>query len=533
VERRLFGAQSARKAPTYYELYDLISLQFPRVKMFGQAPFVGYTVADFAPDGDPAVSVDTSLLPSSEEPEHYVAIASERPVVLDPYAVIELPVSALGLSSDEAYSDRAPTIAPGPTLRASLEPRPPTPEEIALTEAQARLTLANAEMESLREKVKDAERRAHEGTLVAARFAELEAELEPLKIRLRQTESRAGDAHVRGERLTHQVRDLEEELARQRDRGTKLSKQLDDERRLKQKAELDLGMLRNKPEIAGAKDRIAELQAELEATKGRLAELELEGAQTLRRRELPALEDEAKRAADDERFAELERALDDAERALQGATDARDEARARVAELVASADRLPILEAELDAAERGRRAALADVRSLEAQLAEREAEVDAALGRAGELEQQLEAELARGTDAAEIAAAAAEEATRLEAQVVERAQVVAQLQRDLREAERIGRDLVSELESASNERDASAGTSQLAARLDSLAAIAAKAQADLEAAKWRITQLERDAADSATRLDPSRAQAELERALAAAHEEIAALRSGATTNGSA
>ena len=35
---------------TYYELYDLVSLQFPVVRMLGQAPFRGYTIADFAPD---------------------------------------------------------------------------------------------------------------------------------------------------------------------------------------------------------------------------------------------------------------------------------------------------------------------------------------------------------------------------------------------------------------------------------------------------------------------------------------------------
>ena len=33
--------------------------------MVGQAPFVGYTVADFAPGGEPEVSVDTSLLAAS------------------------------------------------------------------------------------------------------------------------------------------------------------------------------------------------------------------------------------------------------------------------------------------------------------------------------------------------------------------------------------------------------------------------------------------------------------------------------------
>src|ERR1700679_3953821 len=69
------GADGKAVGPLgYYELFDLVSLQFAKVRMIGQAPFVGYTVADFAPSGEPEVSVDTSLLASSEEPEHFLAI---------------------------------------------------------------------------------------------------------------------------------------------------------------------------------------------------------------------------------------------------------------------------------------------------------------------------------------------------------------------------------------------------------------------------------------------------------------------------
>src|SRR5580704_5844068 len=94
----------------YYELYDLVSLQFAKVRMIGQAPFVGYTVAEFAPDGEPEVSVDTSLLASSEEPEHFLAIASDRPVTLEAYSVIELPwrdVADAFASGEDALPGRA------------------------------------------------------------------------------------------------------------------------------------------------------------------------------------------------------------------------------------------------------------------------------------------------------------------------------------------------------------------------------------------------------------------------------------------
>ena len=84
------SAGPGETVPTYYELFDLASLQFAKVRMIGQAPFVGYTVADFAPNGDPDVSVDTSLLASSEEPEHFIAIASDRALSLDPFTVVDL-----------------------------------------------------------------------------------------------------------------------------------------------------------------------------------------------------------------------------------------------------------------------------------------------------------------------------------------------------------------------------------------------------------------------------------------------------------
>src|SRR5262249_36481061 len=76
--RLVVAKGQVRQGLGYYELYDVVSLQFARIKMAGQAPFVGYTVADFAPDGEPDVSVDTSLIDGSEEPELFIAIASDR-----------------------------------------------------------------------------------------------------------------------------------------------------------------------------------------------------------------------------------------------------------------------------------------------------------------------------------------------------------------------------------------------------------------------------------------------------------------------
>jgi len=76
----------------YYSLYDAVAEEFEHVRMLGQTPFVGYAIADFAPEGDPLPSLDTGFVPGgAEEPECFVALASGQPLVLDEFAVIQLP----------------------------------------------------------------------------------------------------------------------------------------------------------------------------------------------------------------------------------------------------------------------------------------------------------------------------------------------------------------------------------------------------------------------------------------------------------
>jgi hypothetical protein len=76
----------------YYALYDAVKAEFEHVRMLGQAPFVGYVVADFAPDGTPEPSLDTAFLPGgAEEPELFIAVGSQQPVELDAFSVVQLP----------------------------------------------------------------------------------------------------------------------------------------------------------------------------------------------------------------------------------------------------------------------------------------------------------------------------------------------------------------------------------------------------------------------------------------------------------
>jgi hypothetical protein len=526
AQRLVPGGSDAEPAGKlgYYELFDLVSLQFAKVRMIGQAPFVGYTVADFAPNGDPEVSVDTSLLVSSEEPEHFIAVGSDRVIPLEDYAVVELPWSDVS-----AALARRPARAAAELARAQVE----------ADAAGVRAAALGAEVAALREReaslivlVSEAEART---SIAATRAAELEVAVESREARLHEIEARAGDNHVRAERLTNQIRDLEEELRRQRDRGTKLHKLLDDEKKARTKAELELGIFRGNPQIPGAKDRIDALAAELDAARAQLAHLvHLEADLAEARRRLAEPPPPAPPPPPDakmlERIDELEQAVDISLRDAAEAAAQRDAAldRARKAEArLARADEVArrLTEAERLATEREKRIAEQDARLAAVQVAH-EAALEAALEAARQ-------SAAPARDDGPELTALADEIASLEAALRERGQVIAGLHRDLREGERVGKELLGELEAlrpwtGNGVSQASGGWAQdddLRGRLDALASGAARSEADLQAATWRIAQLERELGEARrTSVEPTPVQAELEQALAAARDEVASLR---------
>ncbi len=428
-------------------------------------------------------------------------------------------------------------------------------------------------MEQLRSReAAHADERARGAAALAARVAELEAELQGRDARLKDIEARAGDSHVRAERLTSQIRDLDEELRRQRDRGTKLSKLLDDEKKAHTKAELELGMVRGKPEIAGARDRIDALTADLDAARTRVAELELDVTETRRRLTLPPspLPPDAKLL---HRLDELEQAVNAGLNEATSAAAEREVALARARKAEAQLAQVPALEAQL-AAERAARAALeeragvAEKRAAESarrfteaerhaaeaarradtlglrlaqterrladseQLAtEREARLADQAARLASLEADRAGEVAAraaARDDKEAAEASAAEIASLESALRERGHVITALTRDLRESERVGKELIGELEAQRAWIAPPTSGEDLRGRLDALAASAARSEADLQAATWRIAQLEREL-QQAQRAHgeegvPTSVQIELEQALAAARDEVASLR---------
>ncbi|MFK7990148.1 MAG: hypothetical protein AB8I08_29280 [Sandaracinaceae bacterium] len=97
---------AAADALTYEGVFDLLEGAFDAVRMVGQAPFAGWSVVDFAPPGEMEVTFDGSLLEGSgEAAQRYVALCGERDVVLDPYAIIQIPAGADAAPAASVASD--------------------------------------------------------------------------------------------------------------------------------------------------------------------------------------------------------------------------------------------------------------------------------------------------------------------------------------------------------------------------------------------------------------------------------------------
>lgn len=83
---------ASTRALDYYELFDLVSLQFATIRMIAAMPFFGVTMAELGQDEvDAAVRVDTQLAGDRASPTAFLALASQSDVALDAYSVIELP----------------------------------------------------------------------------------------------------------------------------------------------------------------------------------------------------------------------------------------------------------------------------------------------------------------------------------------------------------------------------------------------------------------------------------------------------------
>lgn len=340
----------------YYALYDLAKSEFEHVRMLGQAPFVGYAVVDFAPEGSPEPSIDSEFVPrGSEEPEIFVALSSRHRTSAASYVVVQLPMHRV-LSRPAAVAPSAPApVAPPRTQRL----HPP----------------------------------------------ELEAKLARQEAWIVELEARAETADARADAAEERVEALEAELAAARSET--------------RPSAMDPRVL----------EEAQRRTAELEAARRRASELEaaLAGHEAIRKR-----------------VTELEAALTDHEAV-----------KAQLAELEATLKARDALLRERDAETSKLTTAVAD---RDRAIAERDARI-------------AELEVGAMPDSTD-------DIGRLERQLAERGEAIRLLEQQVAEAERVGRELVRELERAGSLGPASAeALSDLTARLS-------KSEADKVALAW-------------------------------------------------
>ncbi len=390
--RRLVGSEGAvvvavrnpEAAPApgrvmgYYELYDLVAMQFAQVRMVGELPFSGVALAELGLEGEPEVSVDTQLAAEAEQPPVFVAVGSQNRVDLPEYAIIQLPAA------------KAPPVQ---------EADSPVSHRAALVEAQLRASALSAQVEELRAAQVEEQR---------ARSAS-DAEIADRNAKLRDAEARAADHYVRAEHLAQEVQE---------------------ERRQRARLELEIAVLRKS---AIAPERVSELETAAAAAEQRAdalhAELALAGeAHAAELAQIEAVLRERARA-----IQELEHEVSRRERIVHELVSALEEAQGREAQaapaaametgpaldVAEAAERVADLEAENDSL----RAKL-DALALEA--ARREGDLTTTGWRVVELEQQISALRADTAREPKLAAPQAPNATALEEELAVLRQALAQ-----------------------------------------------------------------------------------------------------------
>lgn len=225
----------------YYELYDAIASAFRQVRMLGQAPFVGYVVAEFATDGEPDVSVDTSLVEAAQ-PEWFVAIASERDVRLEPYALIELP-------AERAPESEPPAAPPPPAVDREME------EALERAEAHAKAALADVERLGA-----ERDRGAAERATAIAERDRAKAERDSATGRARELEQALEREQRRSSELEAKLQGARAEAERLRADRAAVAAALADERTNREAAEREAESLRENPELVVLRERVGELE---------------------------------------------------------------------------------------------------------------------------------------------------------------------------------------------------------------------------------------------------------------------------------
>ncbi|MFO0608519.1 MAG: hypothetical protein U0324_35465 [Polyangiales bacterium] len=358
----------------------------------------------------------------------------------------------------------------------------------------------------------------------AAATRSLEEELTRQGQKLKEVEAASAERWVKIQRFEHGVKELEEENRKSRDKAVRLSKELEDERKLRQRVELEAQMVRRAPELPKTPDlapEVKRLEGEVARLEGEVARVEREVAAA--KAAEAAATTRATEAADALRAVEAERGIREVAHAEETAEAARTLAAAKAAEAAARA-RVDDLSRELD-----------ETQAAEAEL---RGQLDEATERLERLErndqtpriQALEAEVASLREGAVVDG----EYARLERALAERAAALGKLQAERDALDQSVRELTLSLgaaRSAPAEEELAEVRSRLAAAASVHATLAEKADAlaaenDLlrERAARGVEESGAKARELAEKADALSAEAdEVRRQAAAERAEIARL----------
>src|SRR5450432_1132159 len=217
----LRASNPSATALDYYALYDAVAAEFEHVRMLGQTPFVGYAIADFSAAGEPEPALDTSFVPGgAEEPDVFIALASEHEVRLDEFAVIQLPTRRLLGSIGVSAPTPAPIPPPNKAADAELARLNQWIKELEAraSTADERADHADTEQGELQKQLQ-AEQQAlgalkaqHEKELAAAR-AELSAKTSELNAKASELSAKTSELSRVSSELAQRDRQLAEEKA--------------------------------------------------------------------------------------------------------------------------------------------------------------------------------------------------------------------------------------------------------------------------------------------------------------------------------
>jgi SAM-dependent methyltransferase len=186
----------------YYALYDLVASEFEHVRMLGQAPFVGYAVVEFAPQGTPEPMIDSDFLPrGSEEPELFVAVAARQRPELASYALVQLPLHrVLANAGTHQAAEKAAAVpeARGAQVRDLGLERKLAKQEAWIGELEARAETADARADQAEEALEE-----REAELAASKQALAQSSGELERVRAELASARAELEASKGELATH------------------------------------------------------------------------------------------------------------------------------------------------------------------------------------------------------------------------------------------------------------------------------------------------------------------------------------------